>query len=163
MWAQLKSVMLVREAIKTGLPLSHKFGKTTLIFTIKIIISSLVNVLTLFSINFAINLMNKSVSFHGKHKIVWVTPNFWTVVFMYFQKCRIMYISLVSFNVVCVYEFFSLWLSWRYRTARPVSRWTLLSSGTDSGPRVALPSRHRAEPARSLRSQCLPALSCRCV
>jgi len=26
---------------------------------------------------FAIYLMNKSVSFHGKHEIVWVTPNFW--------------------------------------------------------------------------------------
>jgi len=27
-----------------------------------------------------IHLINKSVSFHVEHKIVWVTPNFWTVV-----------------------------------------------------------------------------------
>ena len=25
--------------------------------------------------------MNKSVSFHGKPEIVWVTPNFWTVAY----------------------------------------------------------------------------------
>jgi len=59
---------------KTGLPLSHK--KTTLIFTIKIIIYNLLNVLTIFYINFAIHLINKSVTFHEKHQIVWVTPNF---------------------------------------------------------------------------------------
>ena len=49
---------------------------TKLLFQIKIIISNLVNVLTLFSIHFATHLINKSVSFHGKHEIVWVTPNF---------------------------------------------------------------------------------------
>ena len=38
-----------------------------------IYISNLVNVLTIFYIHFATHLMNKSVSFHGKHEIVWVT------------------------------------------------------------------------------------------
>jgi len=47
------------------------------------IISNLVNVLTIFSIHFATHLINKSVSFHGKHKILWVIPNFWTVVYIY--------------------------------------------------------------------------------
>ena len=40
------------------------------------IISNLVNVLTIFSIHFATHLMNKSVSFHGKHEIDWVTLSF---------------------------------------------------------------------------------------
>ena len=39
-------------------------------------ISNLVNVLTIFSIHFATHVLNKSVSFHGKHEIVWVTTNF---------------------------------------------------------------------------------------
>ena len=42
----------------------------------KCIISNLVIVLTIFSIYFATHLMTKSVSFHGKHEIVRVTPNF---------------------------------------------------------------------------------------
>ena len=50
------------------------------LFKIKIIISNPVNVLTIFSFYFATHLMNKSVSFNGKHEVVWVTPNFWTVV-----------------------------------------------------------------------------------
>ena len=53
-----------------------KVWRTKLIFQIKIIISNFVNVLTIFSIHFATHLINKSVSFHGKHEIVWVTPNF---------------------------------------------------------------------------------------
>jgi len=36
--------------------------------------------LTIFYIHFC-NLINKSVRFHGKHKLVCVTPNFWTVVY----------------------------------------------------------------------------------
>ena len=44
-----------------------KVWRTKLIFQIQIIISKLVNVLTIFSIHFATNLINKSVSFHGKH------------------------------------------------------------------------------------------------
>ena len=59
-----------------------KVWRTKLLFQIKIIISNLVNVLTIFSINFATHLINKSVSFHGKHEIVWVTPNFWMVVYV---------------------------------------------------------------------------------
>ena len=59
-----------------------KVWRTRLLFQIKIIISDFVNVLTIFSINFATHLMNKSVSFHGKYEIVWVTPNFWTVVYI---------------------------------------------------------------------------------
>jgi len=55
--------------------------RTKLIFQIKIIISNLVNVLTIFSIN-CFNLIHKCVSFHVKHQIVWVTPNFWTVVYI---------------------------------------------------------------------------------
>jgi len=39
-------------------------------------IYNLVNVLTRFYINFAIYLRNKSESFHRKHQIVWLTPNF---------------------------------------------------------------------------------------
>jgi len=70
--------MLLREAIKLAFLWATR--RTTLIFTIKNIISKLVNILTLFYIHFAINLINKSLSFHGKHKIVWVTPNFWTLV-----------------------------------------------------------------------------------
>jgi len=62
---------------KSGLPL-----RTKLIFQIKIILSNLVNVLTIFSIHFAINLIYKRVSFHVKHEIVWVNPNFWTVVYI---------------------------------------------------------------------------------
>jgi len=81
MWAQLKTVMLEREAIQLAFLWAWR---TKLIFQIQIIISNLVNVLTIFSIHFAIHLINKSVSFHGKLKIVWVTPNFWTV--LYIQK-----------------------------------------------------------------------------
>jgi len=44
--------------------------------------SNLVNVLTIFSIHFAIHLINKSVSFHEKHENVWVTPNLRTVVYV---------------------------------------------------------------------------------
>jgi len=32
---------------------------------------------------FYIHLINKSVIFHGRHKIVWVIPNFWTVVYIW--------------------------------------------------------------------------------
>ena len=42
----------------------------------KIIISNLVNVLTIFSINFAAHLMNKRVSFHGNHEIAWWPQTF---------------------------------------------------------------------------------------
>ena len=52
-----------------------KVWRTKLLFQIKLIISNLVNVLTIFSIHFATH-------FHGKHEIVWVTPNFWTVVYL---------------------------------------------------------------------------------
>ena len=58
-----------------------KVWRTKLLFKIGIIISNHVNVLTIFFIHFATHLMNKSVSFHGKHEIVWVTPNFWMVVY----------------------------------------------------------------------------------
>ena len=60
--------------------------RTKLLFRIKIIISNLVNVLTIFSIHFANQLMNTSMGFHGKHEIVWVTTNFWTVVYMFLKK-----------------------------------------------------------------------------
>ena len=59
-----------------------KVWRTKLLFQIKIIIFNLINVLIIFSIHFATCLINKSVSFHGKHEIVWVTPNFWTVVYL---------------------------------------------------------------------------------
>jgi len=59
--------MLVREAIKLAFLWATR--RTTLIFTIKIIMYNLVNVLTIFYINFAINLIYKSVSFYGKHQI----------------------------------------------------------------------------------------------
>lgn len=42
-----------------------KVWRTKLLFQIKIIISNFVNVLTIFSIHFATQLINKSVSFHG--------------------------------------------------------------------------------------------------
>ena len=65
--------------------LQEAWGEGQNLFQIKIIISNRVNVLTIFSIHFATHLMNKSVSFDGKHEIVWVTPNFWTVVYIYRQ------------------------------------------------------------------------------
>ena len=52
-----------------------KVWRTKLLFQIKIFFSNLINVLTIFSIHFATHLMNTSVSFHGKHEIVWVTTN----------------------------------------------------------------------------------------
>jgi len=79
MWAQLKTVMLLREAIQLAFLWATR--RTTFIFSIKIIIYNLV--LTRFYIHVAINLINKSDSFHGKHQIVWVTPNSWTVVYLY--------------------------------------------------------------------------------
>jgi len=63
---------------KTGLPLSHKKNY--------IIIYNLLNVLTRLYIHVAINLMNKSESFHGKHQILWVTPNFESVVNVFFFR-----------------------------------------------------------------------------
>jgi len=43
-------------------------------------------ILTIFYMYSEIHLINKSVSFHGKHQTVWVTPNFWTGVLAEIEK-----------------------------------------------------------------------------
>lgn len=64
---------------------SKVWGRTVL-FQIRIPFPYLINVLTmLFTIHLATNWINLTVRFHGKYKILRVTPTFWTAVLV--TKC----------------------------------------------------------------------------
>jgi len=76
---------------------------------------NLVNVLTIFYIHFVTHLIIKSVSFHGKLKIVCVTPNFLTVVLYIHKEMNDLarrWCSAVQGHLAFILSFFSF-LRWR--------------------------------------------------
>jgi len=50
----------------------------------------------MFSFHLAIPLINISVSFHGKHEVVWVTPHFLTVVYINTYNCCSIVYTLIK-------------------------------------------------------------------